>query len=269
MTTLNSLKSALQTPSPSTPGGGEAYLGQDMPQDESDRLVRLHWPEKDQEKELRLFQSKWWDHRHLSVCEATYLFCHLFTVETRSIIRAHIDDRPPRLAKNGKLVDWSPLGNDPIKPPKDEKAQKRWRIKLNGIIRARQWADQHGIPYEFFVKCALRKIYFGQMYLLQFTKLPDTKMLNGAEMREHVLLQWAERLEAQIQYGRHDRYVLVNGCGHADVHKHQDWIVEQIKRRSHPHFALGKFIGMGLLDRDSAADAFGFGLVDKALRTRS
>ena len=230
--------------------------------------MHSHWPEKDRLREPVLFGRKDWDERPNHPVVSTYKFCHLFTSETRRIIRTHIDDRPPKVMANGSVRDWSPLGNDPIKPPKlpaEHRLHKRWRARLNAIIKARQWADHHGVPYRFFVKSALRKVYFGQMYLLQYTKMPDAKLLNGAEMREHVLLGWAEQIDVQVQHATHPRYVLGNGLDHPDVDKHQQWLIGQIKRRSQPHFALGKFISLGLLDPALACDAFGPRIVEKAL----
>lgn len=204
-----------------------------------------------------MFATKDWDERVRHPVISTYYFCHLFTTETRAIIRAHVDDSPPKIASNGRVIDWEPIkAGDVFDPPSSAQAMTRWKRKLGSVIRARQWADQHGVPYHFMIRTALRHIYFGRMYLLERTVLPDPGLLNGDQIREAILLAWVDQLEIKVQHGSHARYVLVNGDKHRDVKQHQVWLLSQIKRRPQPHYALAKFIKLGMLDPTIAALAF-------------
>lgn len=241
------------------------YVGKDLDEDQAELILNTRWPEKERRLEPELFACKWWDARPYHPVISTYLFAHLFTEQTRKIIRAHIDDRPPRVTASGKVIDWQPLRRDIFEAPKGSPRQvKAWERKLFSLIRARQFADAYGIPYGFFVRASLRAVYFGRIYLLEHTKLPDPGQLNGEEMRSKILAAWVEELGARIQAATHPRYLLVNDVGHPDVAAHQDWLIAQLKRRPDPRFGLRKFIGAGLLDPKRAAQAFGEARVSQA-----
>lgn len=233
------------------------FFGEDLDLDLAETLLCTRWDDRQRAAEPALFATKDWDERVRHPVISTYYFCHLFVTETRLIIRAHVDNTPARVGVNGRVIDWNPIkSGDPLEPPNGERAIKTWRRKLGSLIRARQWADEHGIPYQFMIRVALKRIYFGRHYLLQRSPLPDPGLLNGEQMREQVILAWVDQLEAKIQHGTHPRYLLVNGDKHPDVVKHQVWILQQAKRRGQPQFALANFIKQGLLDPKLVALAF-------------
>ena len=242
------------------------FYGRDLDIDTAETLLFTRWKDADRKRELSLFASKDWDERAEHPVISTYHFCHIFTEEVRLLIRAHVDNTPARVTRSGKIIDWFPIkSGDPLDPPDSDIQTVKWRRKLNSIIRARQWADTHGIPYRFMIRTALKKIYFGRYYLLQRTTLPDPGLLNGEQMRQEILLAWVEQLETKIQHGTHSRYLVSSTPKHPDLFKHQCWIMQQIKRRSQPQYALSNFIRMDLLDPNAVALAFPKH-IDKALK---
>lgn len=243
------------------------YQGHDLDPDSCEAILHTRWPEKELRLEPELFQTKAFDLRHLHPVAATLLFAHIFTEETRTFIRAHIDDTPPRTLPSGRVLDWYPLGQGNLfDPPSDERKLKAWKRKINALVRARQFADRFGIPYRFLIRRALRHWYFGRNYIFEEHRtLPGPDMLNGDECRAAIAEAWLEELQARIQYATHPRYLVQNGDGHHDVREHQEFLCDQIAKKINPVPALSKFMGMGLLSQEVARQRFGEERVSKAL----
>lgn len=225
------------------------------------------WSDKARRVELDLFQKKWWDYRQSHPVVATYLFAFLFTQETRRIIRAHIDPTPPRVTATGRVIDWNPIKDgDVFEPPhtRSDKTLNFWVRKIGSLIKARQFADQHGIPYQVAVKTGLKHWYFGRSYFLEQMALPEPGMLNGKECQEAILLGWGEALDARIQVAEHPRYKRLDDP-HPDIAKHQAWICDQISRKTDPTHAIRKFVRQGVLSRELAETRYGSQRVARAL----
>ena len=234
-----------------TPTESEAAL------DACELVFCTHWSGKLRKAESDLFQSKWWDYRHLTVVEATRLFGQCFSGETRRIIRAHIDDTPPKLLMDGTYKDWEPLQKgDIFRPPLRETAVKAWKSKIHSLIRARQDCDRAGVPYPFYMRVALRHWYFGRYYFIQHRTMPSTAMLNSPECYNAVLQSWMEAIASQIQVATHDRYRLPQSEAHPDIEAHQVWLCKQIARKPEPKYALRKFMQLGFLSREIAEQHF-------------
>ena len=248
-----------------TPDWNLDFDGKDLDLDACEALLHTRWPPKEMRAEAALFQSKFWDYRHLHPVHATYLFAHIFTVETRAIIRAHIDNTPPRTLPSGHVLDWYPLGSGDVFEPAGGKLQS-WQRKVKALIRARQFADRYGMPYSFFIRHALRHYYFGRYYLFDDERrtLPGPDMLNGEDCRIAVAEAWIEELGTRIHHATHPRYLVENDCGHHDVKAHQQALCDQIAKRSDPSYALKRFIGNGLLSPAVAAERFGTEHIAKA-----
>jgi hypothetical protein len=235
----------------------EEFLGHDLDLESCDALLITRWSSKDRKREVELMRTKWFDHRVLHPTHATYLFAHIFTRETRAFIRANINPAPPKII-NGRTVDWEPIkAGDIFEPPTGEKKIRFWKSKITSLIRARQIADQFGIPYEFFIRAGLRAIYFGRFNILNSAAIPSPQMLLDSVIIDKVLLAWGDALSGRIYCASHPRYLVANGDEHADVAEHQKWLCDQIARKADPSFALAKFIRAGFLSRDVAAARFG------------
>jgi hypothetical protein len=234
------------------------YFGRDLDRDSCELLFGSLWKPKERALERELFRTKWFDVRHLHPVQATYLMGHLFTQETRSIIRKHIDDTPARVMPDGTVRDWEPLKSGDILEPPDgsPKRVSFWQRKINSLIRCRMYADSLGIPYTFFVKTGLDRLYFGRMYILDRKKLPEPGILNGKEMRDYILLKWGEELDVRIQYSDHPRYNIAAGYQCDDACDHEKWIIDQIKRKSDPKPAIRTFVGKRLISIDACKQAF-------------
>ena len=234
--------------------------------DELEELLYTRWGSSSIILEPKLLETRWFDHRQLHPVQATYLFGDLFTNETRRIIRAHINPAPPVILPSGVVKDWCPLKDgDILKPPLLSKQVNRWAAKIKALIKARQYADTIGIPYDFFIKTALKHYYFGRYYFTEYKKLPTPQMLNGEECRQEILIEWVNTIEGSIQYAKHSRFLIKNDNGHQDIKDHQKWLMDQMQRKSNPVLALRKFINMDLLSVEQATIRFGAQTVSRAI----
>jgi hypothetical protein len=124
-----------------------------------------------------------------------------------------------------------------------------------------------GIPYGIFVRAGLKHIYFGRYYFVDGSRatLPHPRMLNNEDCRMAILETWEQELEGRIQSATHPRYLLTNKVDHPDITEHEAFLVQQIKRKPNPSFALRRFIMERRLSVTTAKEAFGIERVRQAL----
>lgn len=230
------------------------FYGRDTDPVEADAILATRWGVKERALEASLCRRTWFDYRHLHPVNRTYLFAHLFTAETRTIIRKNIDDAPPRIV-GGVVRDWEPIkAGDVFDPPAAANRLLYWKRKITSLIRARQAADHYAIPYTQFVRYGLRHWYFGRSYFLERTVLPEPGLLNSEECRVAIGLKWLDDMSGVIQHATHSRFQVQAGAStQTDLIEHQEYILRQIARKSDPIPALRKFFALGWLSPDRAA----------------
>jgi hypothetical protein len=247
------------------------YIGCDLSEDDYEITMATKWDKSLVREELGLFSRKSFDYRHLHPVQATYYFAHVFVEQTRSIIRKHIDNTPPKVLNSGKTKDWNPLKTgDVFEPPSDPKKAKSWKSKTKSLIKARQTADRLGIPYEFFISKGLRSYYFGRYYLFENEgkrTLPTPEMFTTEDCLVSIADAWLQELDSRIHHATHPRYLIENDCGHTDVSEHQTSLLSQISRKSDPTPALRKFLAMGLLSEERIEARFGAERLQKVLES--
>jgi hypothetical protein len=142
---------------------------------------------------------------------------------------------------NGVLRDWHPIkAGDVFDPPAATSRIAYWKRKVHGLIRARQAADADGIPYELFIRTALRHFYFGGgTYVMQRedqagkrTMMPEPNLLYGEECLAQIREAWLEQVQMRVHGARHPRYLAANDDGHPDHGAHRDWLASQIAHRA-------------------------------------
>src|SRR5690554_2626742 len=90
--------------------------------------------------EAGLYQTKWWDYRIMHPMEATYHFAQAYVQAVKAAVRKRID----------LYVSIN------CKPLKDQDFLKCSRHVITGLWKARQEADRHGIPYDFWCSKAMK-----------------------------------------------------------------------------------------------------------------
>lgn len=235
-------------------------LGSERSRDECEAILNILWKPDLARQEAALYDSKWYDCRDLHPVQATEWFGFEFTKAVRQTIRAHINPAPPVVRANGKVSDWNPIKDGDIfeqRPGLSPMKVNSWRSKINSLIRARQNADAIGCPYGIYAREAVRRIYFGRDYLLQFTELAVPKHMVGAEMQDHLLMYWADILESKIQHAEHPRFLVSSGSNHPDVISHRSFLLDQINRRSVKKFSAQTLVNKGLLTVEEVHQRFG------------
>lgn len=216
-------------------------------------LLHSRWSDKDLRAERGLFAKKWWDYRHLHPVQATYGFSDCLNTELRSIIRAHVDDTPPRIAANGRVLDWVAVKQgDVFEPPADARRQAYWRRKLGGLIRARQAADELGIPYPMFCRFGLKFFYFsGGTYMLARSFVPEPNLLYGEACLLSIQEKWAEQLAMKVHTATLDRF-RDPGRDDPDANEHRAWLALQANGRPEPERAYARLVHEGFFTLDEA-----------------
>lgn len=232
-------------------GSLDEFQGYHRDQNECDILLHSRWPASLLKKESGLFRSKWWDYRHLHPTIATDLFGYIFTVEMRKIIRAHINNSPPKISSDGKVRDWFPLGaGDLFNPPTASSRMNAWRRKISGVIKARQTADSDGIPYPFFIQAGLQHIYFGGgCYILEHVTLPMPSLLHNDRCLQRIREQWIDKMESGVMTGDGEHFK-IPGDGSAVFKAHQNWLIGQVRERPIPRYAATRLVKEGYLTHD-------------------
>lgn len=233
------------------------FHGYDLDTDQCELLANSRWPVKLLRAEPSLYGLKWWDYRAEHFVISTYRFAHIFTQEVRGVIRAHLDPRPPKVTASGRVLDWEPIkAGDILEPPAGKTTY--WSRKITGLIKARQFADQWGIPYPQFLRAGVRRLYFGRYMMHEAQSLlPEPNLLTGEIVSAYILERWAQTVEGTIQHATHPRYRIGGGDLHPDVAAHERWLLDQCARKPDPRFALRNLIRDGWLSRDAAITRFG------------
>mgnify|MGYP006425853847 CR=1 FL=1 len=133
--------------------------------------------------ESALFESKWWDYRMMHPTKATLLFAHSYKRAIKRALRIRSDIY--RAANYKGLKDPSLFMNA--------------KATYTGMWKARQEADRHGIPYEFW--CWQAMVYAEERnwsYLPKPQQLYSTKPHKKARagdpsIVEHIQMAWATK----------------------------------------------------------------------------
>lgn len=219
------------------------------------RVLKKWWSAKAAKAEVEILRNRegWFDNLHLSPVERVEQFAWSFTLQTRVIIRAYLNDAPAMTMVNGTVRDWNPIKSGDIFEENrwaDQRQLERHARKITALIRARQWCDQMAIPYEVAVHTALHEFYFSRSYLRTHRTIPCPSMINGDRVRQMILVKWAEMLSAKIQAANDPRFVIV-GPPSQDQVRHEAWLLDQIERRPQPKHALRTYLSKGLITQDS------------------
>lgn len=216
------------TPAPNLPRLAEwhgYFLGHDLTFLHAELLAIQHVPESLLKKEAELMRKKWFDYRRMHPTVATYLFAHCFNRAYQDFMVA-VHDRSGQYMRAFKQLDFMEAHE-----------------KL-AVWRLRQLADSLGMRYDFFLRHAFKQYSHDGWFLKKLDKgrvaAPRPSHINAnTEVVANVMLAWEEECAARIQYPVDTRYKAYNWIGHVDQLDWERYLVEQIKTRRHPKFALG------------------------------
>lgn len=210
--------------------------------------------------EAELMTVKWFDYRRLHPLQATYYFVQCYTVAYQDFYRKAIDkDRAPYV-RCLSAIDFL-------------EAKERATI-----FRLRQLVDRLGMRYDFFLRYAMNshyrmvsqpgrvdkyghKIKAGQVYAPR-----PGHLLNNEELIAGAVLAWEEQCKASLEIARDPYYRVSNFNGSRDQQAHEAFVIQQIKLRTHPRFALSTALyKYDAVRIEEAIRQFGPGMVHEAI----
>jgi hypothetical protein len=211
-------------------------------------LTIQHIPAKDLAKEPTLMQSKWFDYRRLHPMQATYLFMRRYNDAYRAFHRMAVNADAAPFVRAIK-------GHDFLEA---KEKMSFWRL--------RQRCDELGMRYEFFLGFAMRWMHrlVGDGRVLA----PRPSMLlNNQELLTDAMLAWEEQCETALQVARDPYFRVSNFMGHDTQRAHEQFVIEQIKRRKVPHYSLHAAIYLFDAVRvEEALRHFDVSVIDRAIK---
>jgi len=219
------------------------FYGHDLDFLHAELLALQHIDDGLLKKEAALMRSKWFDYRRMHPTKATYLLAHEFNRAYQDCMVV-MKDRSGRYMRAFKGMDCMQA----------HERKSFWRL--------RQLIDGLGMRYDFFLRHAM------DWYISNGYRQPPRPAHIGAnaDLITDVMLAWEDECAAKIQWTRDTRYKAVNFIGHIDQLDWERWLVEQIKTRRHPQYALHAALYVeGSLRIEAAIQAFEQRVLDQAI----
>jgi len=211
-----------------------------MTGEEMDLLAYRYVQKKFLQFERLLAHTKWFDYRFLHAVEATKLYVAAFEKEYRA---AYASTFSTLNAQYVKVTGWADMMKD----------MEKHKAMFAGFWRGRQVADAMGMPYDLFIRLALKE-------RLRFWKrryMPNPSMLYSDIIVERVAELWKERQSARLYVGDHQNYRLHRYIGTQAQNDHHEWLFAQAQLRSNPQYQLARFIKDELLPEEKVKTRVG------------
>lgn len=219
----------------------EPVTGEDM-----DVFAHRYVQKKFIQFERMLAHSKWFDYRFLHPVEATRLYVEAYEGEYRA---AYASTFSTLRSQYVKFTGWSEM----VSLLEDPDKGRKHREMLAGFWRGRQVADAIGMPYDLYIRLALKERlrFWKQRYL------PNPSMLYSELIVERVAELWKERQTARLYVGNHRNYYLHRYIGSQAQNDHHEWLFNQAQIRSNPSYQLARFIQDELLPEEKVRSRVG------------
>ncbi len=177
--------------------------------------------------ERMLTSTRWFTYRFLHPVEATRLFVEAWEVEYRS---AYASTFSTLRAPNIVITDWDHLMLN--------LGQRKFKAMFAAFWRGRQVADALGMPYDLYIRLALKE----RLRFWQRRHMPTPAMIYSEAIIDRMTVLWKERQEARLYLSDHVNYRTHRYIGTKDQNDHHEWLFAQAKLRSNPAYHLASFI---------------------------
>ena len=167
-------------------------------------------------KESALMKVKWFDYRRMHPTKATYFLAHSYNKAYSRFISITQDGRSAPYMRGFKGMDFM-LTKERL---------SFWRL--------RQHIDKLGIRYDFY-------LMKGMDWCIANGWLQPARpshLMTNEEMVTDIMMAWEEECAIRMQFALDDRYKVSNFFGHSDQLAYEQFIIDSIKTRQRPHFAL-------------------------------
>lgn len=204
---------------------------------------------KELASEGQLYESKWFDYRFLSPMEATIDFYELYQSIYKRKHKAYIDHEEAKLKRGVSAAGLFKRG-----------------AEFTSIWRARQFADELGVPYDIFLEAAIEHFFRSG-----WTRVPHPSQLSGQKNRERikcaVMKSWTEHLDGRVHASEKAHYRTESFKGfHAQV-EHRKWVLHRLREVHGKPYSVGRCCYIDrLITEHEALTTFG---EDRLARARS
>jgi hypothetical protein len=230
--------------SPARPGElfGE-FFGHDLEQAALDEIAKTTLASAGLRESPGLFQTKWFDYRRLHPVLATYLFAHFYS-------RAYRRMMVRRVGIERGLYMRGFSGGDIF-----------LRLDLyRGFWRARQTADQHGIPYDYYNNFAIR---WADSSL--WKNLPRPAQLTGEKLLDALLKSWEKDSSETLRLPEDPHFMARNYAQLPEQVAFQNWLCGRIERHPSTTEVLASALYVTeMLDEGVAIAHFGEAQIQRA-----
>jgi hypothetical protein len=221
----------------------DIYFGSNLSNIELDVLALKHVKPELRGLEAGLYQTKWFDYRHLHPVSATYLFAHHYQEQVRVI---YAKTRDIEKAKDAKAFVTPDIFVLP---------------ELTAIVTARQAYDRIGMRYDFGIAYT-----FNRTCDRGWGYFPRPNQLYGEELLMDLSDAWHQRCVDSYQFVQESRFKMNRYVGHPDQIAHQEWALNQCTKRQHPHMLLSTLLKEQYVNPEIAARKLGVEVTQKAMK---
>lgn len=183
----------------------------------------------------------WFDYVRLHPLKAFYYFCNVYAITYGRYLEQNIDFE----MKYNRGLKGDPLDSRELKQ----------------LLAIKRDADLRGIPYTFWLQELFK--HFGS---IGWTRPPRPSHLLKAEAAQVLVEQtWESRIMEFTMYANDPWFLAENWIGHAQQHRYEEWLVNNIKLRTHKELALSVALyDKGALRVERAIQEFGESTVAQA-----
>jgi hypothetical protein len=205
---------------------GENFPDSSLTDEAWEREIALHFLSKknrnkdDLSNEQARYGSKWFDYRGIHFGAATAWFMQCFKSEYRKAVIKYSDHTAGHRTGLG--------------------AQRLFELQpgtITGLWRARQAADDMGVPYPCYCRGAIESAVLNGNW-----RLPRPEQLYSPEAKAAVADLWFQERLSRVYVARDPFYSAQNYVGHPNQEAYYEWMVEMFRQRPAGQYAAYKAI---------------------------
>lgn len=221
--------------------------GLDLTTRDYEEIAVTRIAKKYRKSEAELMNSCWWDYRGQHPTYRTYLFAGCYREAFRRLYVKYIDSEITDNVKGYSRPD--PLDNRPNRGKTSKIATPTY------LWRARQYADEMGMPYDFYVSTAAElavrwktgEAAVGRMKTSDSRKL----MLSASNLyQENIILgvyeRWQDMMKHAPLFARSKAYVMDGKSEPTPLQlAHERHVISQAMKMSYPQYCLSNAVIKG------------------------
>lgn len=211
---------------------------------ESDFLAHTFIPKELLERDLPLYDQKWFDYRMMTPVQATHAYMIEYAKVYRRIYAREFDfERAEHLTPisfDAILAVLNSAGRNrhPDNEKKAKNAYAKAKRAFTGCWHGRQIADFLCMPYAEYIDMA----FTFRMRAWQQPTMPQPCQLYRDIEVEKIVVRWEEMREQRIHVAEHSAYMVQNYAGLKHQNDYHEYLFEMAMKRADPAGYLADFV---------------------------